>query len=126
MAIWQGKSRRLPTGGRRHIAQKKRKFEIGSEPHFTTVGETKLKNVRARGGHTKVRVLRVKTANVTDRKTGKTQVAEIVTVTGNGANPNYVRRNIVTKGAVVRTSLGQARVTSRPGQHGAINAVLIE
>jgi len=126
MAIWQGKSRRLATGGRRHVAQKKRRFEIGSEPHFTSIGTQKLKPFRTRGGHSRVRVLRAQTANVTDRKTGKTQVAQIVTVTANAANPNYVRRNIVTKGAVLKTSVGLARVTSRPGQDGCINAVLVE
>jgi small subunit ribosomal protein S8e len=36
-----------------------------------------------------------------------------------------VRQNIVTRGAVIETEAGRARVTSRPGQHGVINAVLI-
>ena len=44
----------------------------------------------------------------------------------NPANVNYVRRNIVTKGAVIETSAGRARVTSRPGQDGQINAVLVD
>ena len=44
----------------------------------------------------------------------------------NPSNVNYVRRNIVTKGAVIETSEGRARVTSRPGQTGQVNAVLIE
>ena len=43
----------------------------------------------------------------------------------NKANPNYVRRNIITKGAIVETSAGKAKVTSRPGQDGVINGVLI-
>jgi small subunit ribosomal protein S8e len=32
----------------------------------------------------------------------------------------------VTKGAIIQTEIGKARVTSRPGQSGAINAVLID
>ena len=39
---------------------------------------------------------------------------------------NYVRQNIITKGAVIMTDAGKARVTSRPGQSGSINAVLID
>jgi small subunit ribosomal protein S8e len=71
-------------------------------------------------------MLKANNANVTNPKTGKTAKATITTVTGNPANINYVRRNIITKGAIIQTSAGKARVTSRPGQHGAINAVLIE
>lgn len=126
MAIWQGESKRLPTGGRRKIAQKKRKFEIGREPVFAIIGDDKRKYVRIRAGETRVRIIQTQRANVTDPKTGKTTTATIKTVTGNPANVNYVRRNILTKGATIQTSAGKALITSRPGQHGAINAVLIE
>jgi small subunit ribosomal protein S8e len=34
--------------------------------------------------------------------------------------------NIITKGAVIETDAGKARVTSRPGQHGVVNAVLLK
>ncbi|MCI4362340.1 MAG: 30S ribosomal protein S8e, partial [Thermoplasmata archaeon] len=40
-------------------------------------------------------------------------------------NPNYVQRNIVTKGAILETELGLVRVRSRPGQDGVVNAVRI-
>ena len=43
----------------------------------------------------------------------------------NPSNPHLVRRNILTKGAVVETKLGKAKVTSRPGQEGTLNGVLI-
>ena len=126
MAIWQGESKRKRSGGRRMMAHKKRKFEIGREPVLPTIGADKRKYVRVRAAKTRVRMLTAQTANVTDPKTGKTAQAKIATVTGNPANINYVRRNILTKGAVVQTSAGKARITSRPGQHGAINAVLVE
>ena len=48
------------------------------------------------------------------------------TVRKNASNPNYVRRNIITKGAVIDTDAGRARVTSRPGQDGQVNAVRLE
>ena len=51
---------------------------------------------------------------------------EIKDVLENPANPHYVRRDIITKGAIVITDIGKARITSRPGQHGVVNAVLIE
>ncbi|MCK4384091.1 MAG: 30S ribosomal protein S8e, partial [Candidatus Lokiarchaeota archaeon] len=35
------------------------------------------------------------------------------------------RRHILTKGAVVETELGNARITSRPGQHGTLNGILM-
>ena len=51
--------------------------------------------------------------------------AKIEIVTANPANRHYVRRNIMTKGTIIKTDKGDARVTSRPGQDGVINAVLI-
>jgi small subunit ribosomal protein S8e len=50
----------------------------------------------------------------------------VTNVVGNDADPNYVRRNIVTKGAIVDTDLGRVRVTSRPGMHGVVSGVLME
>jgi small subunit ribosomal protein S8e len=44
----------------------------------------------------------------------------------NSANRNYVQRNFLNKGAIVQTELGAARVTSRPGQDGVVNVVLLE
>ena len=61
-----------------------------------------------------------------DRRTKKTVKSKILSVLENPANPNYVRRNIITKGAIIDTDIGTARVTSRPGQHGMINAILIK
>jgi small subunit ribosomal protein S8e len=128
MAIWQAESKRKPSGGRRIASHKKRKFEIGRETQSATLGEPKAKVVRTRGGHSRVRVITTNTIIVTDPKTGKAQRAQIVPpgVVTNAANPHYVRRNIITRGAVVKTNLGLARVTSRPGQHGTLNAVLVQ
>ena len=126
MAIWQGGSKRKNTGGIRLRSHKKRKFEIGREPVLTTIGDDKRKYVRVRAGVTRVRMLKANTANVTNPKTGKTSPAKITTVTGNPANINYVRRNILTKGAVVDTDMGKVKVTSRPGQSGALSGILVK
>jgi small subunit ribosomal protein S8e len=66
-----------------------------------------------------------KTAYVVDPKTGKTTQTEILSVIDNAANINYIRRNIINKGAIIDTKMGKARITSRPGQSGTINAVLL-
>ncbi|MHA1475907.1 MAG: 30S ribosomal protein S8e, partial [Promethearchaeota archaeon] len=39
---------------------------------------------------------------------------------------DYNRRNILTKGAIVKTKLGLVKITSRPGQTGQINGKLLE
>jgi small subunit ribosomal protein S8e len=72
-----------------------------------------------------MRLFKGEFANVADPKSGTTKTVKIVTVKDNPANPFYARRNITTKGAVIETELGDAVVTSRPGQEGIVNAVLL-
>jgi small subunit ribosomal protein S8e len=125
MASWQGKSQRKKTGGRRIYARKKRSREIGREKQYAQIGDQRLKFYVTRGRNQKVRILAAKEANIMDRRIKKTVRAKILSVLENPTNPHYVRRNIITKGAIVDTEIGIARITSRPGQHGMINAVLI-
>ncbi|MBM4240204.1 MAG: 30S ribosomal protein S8e [Euryarchaeota archaeon] len=126
MAIWQGKSLRKPTGGRAKLKRNKRKSELGKEAAETKIGERKIKKIRTRGGNRKIRLTIEDKINVVDPKTSKIEVTEILSVVENKANPHFVRRNIITKGAVVETNIGKVKVTSRPGQHGIINGVLVE
>lgn len=126
MALWQGRSVRKSTGGRYRPFRKKRKFEIGAEQQFTIIGERRIKKTRGMGGTHKIRLLSTRYANVVDPKNKKVLRAEIISVLENPSNPNYVQRNIITKGAIIKTSAGNARVTSRPGQDGTINAVLVK
>jgi len=125
MALWQGDSRRNKTGRRIRYVRGKRKFEIGREQHLTTIGTTKLKKVRTRGNNRKTRAMTADVAYVVDPKTNKTTKTEIISVVENPANIHYVRRNIITKGAIIETKLGKAQIISRPGQSGTINAILI-
>jgi small subunit ribosomal protein S8e len=125
MALWQGQSRRSNSGRRIRYGRSKRKFEIGREQHLTTIGNEKRKQVRTRGNSRKTRIMTTKTAYVIDPKTGKTAQTEILSVIDNAANINYIRRNIINKGAIIDTKMGKARITSRPGQSGTINAVLL-
>ncbi|HEY9245334.1 MAG TPA: 30S ribosomal protein S8e [Candidatus Methanoperedens sp.] len=122
---WQGKSTRKYTGGRIIRSRGKKRFELGGEEANTLLGETIRKKVKILGGKDKVRLLRDLTAVVTDPTTKTVKKVKIETVSGNPANIHYVRRNIITKGAIIRTEMGSARVTNRPGQEGSINAVLL-
>jgi small subunit ribosomal protein S8e len=119
-----GRSIRKRTGGRIRPNRKRRKHELGRLPAETQIGETTVRTIDARGNREKLRTLRTDVVNVA---TGGTTVeATIEDVVENPANPNYARRNIITRGAIVETSEGRARITSRPGQDGQVNAVLIE
>ena len=122
---YQGKSIRKPTGGRLRPNRGKRKFELGSEIVQPVIGATNRKVVNVMGNGSKVKVLKENVVNVTDPKSGKTQKTTMTTEVENPANKNYIRRNILTKGAVVMTELGKAKITSRPGQDGEVNAVLV-
>ncbi len=125
MTHWQGKSGRKITGGKRIFHRKKRKFEISSDYEFPRVAEEKRKIVNSRGNNQKVRVVGAEKVNLSDDE-GNVKQVEIDNVVENPADPNYVQRNILTKGAIIETEEGRAKITSRPGQDGVINAVLIE
>jgi small subunit ribosomal protein S8e len=88
------------------------------------VGEDRFRIIDARGNAPKLRTLSTDRVQVADGDT-VTQ-ATIENVVDNPSNINYIRRNIITKGAILETSVGRARVTSRPGQHGQVNAVLLD
>ncbi|MGM0604315.1 MAG: 30S ribosomal protein S8e [Halobacteriota archaeon] len=120
----QGRSTRKRTGGRLKPFRKKKRYQLGREPAETTVGEPRLQVIDSRGNDVKFRALSTNIANVSDGS--ETVEAEIEGVSENPSNVNYVRRNIITKGAVIETSEGPARVTSRPGQTGQVNAVKLE
>lgn len=121
-----GQHKRKPTGGTKRRWRGKRAFETGSEPTETILGPVKKRWVRTRGGAAKVRIAVADWAVVTDTGTHKSTKSKLLRVVGNPANVDYQRRGVITKGAIVETEVGQARVTSRPGQDGVINAILVE
>lgn len=125
MALSQFRASSKPSGGKYKAFKKKKAYQVGREPAFTTIGKIRTKKIRTRGNNQKVRVLSTDTVNLFDPKTKKYEQVKIKTVVGNPANRHFIRRNIITKGAVIETEKGKARVTSRPGQDGAVNVVLI-
>lgn len=125
MTIFQGKGHRKFTGGKLRQARSKRRYELGREPTLTRIGENSSKIIRGLGGSRKIVLMRGNEANVYDPKEKALKKVKILTVKENPANPHYVQRNILNKGTIISTELGDARVTSRPGQDGVINAVLL-
>ena len=126
MARSQARSRRKYTGKKYKHFRKKRKRELERPPIFTIIGEEKKKKQRVMGGNFKLKLFSSSYINVTNPSTNKTQKVKIIRFESNQASKDLNRRHILTKGAIVETEIGKARITSRPGQHGVLNGVLIE
>jgi small subunit ribosomal protein S8e len=126
MAISHKRSKRKPSGGRYHDARKKRLHELGSEPAYTKPGKRAIQLRRTTGGNVKTVLLREETANVYLPDQKKYEQLKIETIISNPANRHFVRRNIMTKGTIIKTPKGNARITSRPAQDGIINAILVK
>ena len=125
MARSTDRSKRKASGGRYHITRGKKSAELAGFPANTKLEkERKVRVTRIRGGDVKNSMLTASHVNVCDKK-GKATKLEILNVVGNPANPHLVRRNIITKGAVVETKMGKVKITSRPGQEAALNGVLV-
>lgn len=124
MAIRHDRGRRKATGGRFRKNRKSRKYDAGGEFTATTLGEHEVRKQDARGNTKKNRVKR--TQQVSLSVDGEAKQVDIEAVLENPANPDYVRRDILTKGTRIETGEGTAVVTSRPGQDGTVNAVLVD
>ena len=124
MVQWHLRSRQKPTGSLIGKRMKKKKYQRGRDYLPARLGEMRIRKIRTKGGGEKSIALAANVANIIVK--GKSQKAKILSVIENPADPQLVRRNIITKGAIIETEAGKARVTSRPGQDGTINAVLIE
>ena len=119
-------TKRKQTGGKKRPYRSKRIFDQGRHPVETLQGEEKLKTVKGRSAQKKTKLVKAATVNVTDPKTGKTEHLDILDVISNPAKADYNRRGVITKGTIIRTEKGLARITSRPGQDGALSAVTQE
>ena len=126
MVTWQGRALRKISGGRIRMARKKRRYELGREPVYTHIGDRRIKMVRVMGGNYKIKVLRDTYVSVYNPEIKKTEKVKINSVLENPANPHFAQRNIITKGAIVDTPIGKVKITSRPGQHGVLNGVLLQ
>ncbi len=119
-------TKRKPSGGRRIASRSRRKFEIDRYPSEAGVGTNIIDTRRTRGNNSKSSIKTVQTVNVTDPSSRRTTKLRIKNVTKNPANKDYERRGVVSRGALLETDEGTARVVSRPGQDGIVNAILVQ
>lgn len=126
MSYYQGNDLKKPTGGKKRRHRMKRKYELGRPPTETKVSSTDERVlIRVRGGNYKVRLKKAAYANVYIPDEKRFQKVRIIGVVETPANTEFARRGIIVKGAIIRTEIGLAKVTSRPGQDGVVNAVLV-
>ncbi len=125
MARSQVRSKRKYTGKKYKYFRKKRKRELERPRIDTEIGQEKKKKQRTMGGNFKIRLFASQFINVTDPNTNKTKKVRILRFESNDASKDLNRRHVLTKGAIVETELGNAKITSRPGQHGLLNAILV-
>ncbi|UCD01444.1 MAG: 30S ribosomal protein S8e [Promethearchaeota archaeon] len=125
MARSQARSKRKFTGKKYKHFRKKRKRELERPTIDTVMGTDKKKKQRVMGGNFKLKLFATQYINVTDPSTNKTQKVRILRFEENLASKDLNRRHVLTKGAVVETELGNVKITSRPGQHGILNGILV-
>jgi len=127
LAYWHSDlHKRKRTGGKSHPYRGRRKYERGGYPVETQVGDRAIRVERVRGGNVKIRVIRDDTVNLSIPSSGKTVKCKILRVVKNPSNKDYDRRGVITKGTIIETEHGLARVTSKLSSDGVVNAVLIE
>jgi len=125
MTVKQQISKKKLTGGKIFRHGKINRYELGRDYIPTRLSDkNKIKSLRVMGGNKKLILLNAKYVNVVvDKKSRKIEIENVIE---NKANPNFVRRNIITKGSVLKTKLGKVIVTSRPGQDGIVNGKLLK
>jgi small subunit ribosomal protein S8e len=126
VSYYQGDDLKKPSGGLKGRHRKKRKYELGSPPTKTTLSSEEERKVeRAMGGNYKVRLKATTYVNVS-LPDGTTRKVKILDVVETPENPQYAKFKIISKGSIVKTELGLVKITSRPGQDGVLNGVIIQ
>ncbi len=120
------------SGGKKRALRDKRRAHWGGffsrtkyEAPENAESKESRKEFRVRGGRSKVAAETIFYANVAAPGAGvkKTRVLNVVETP---ASRHFARENLVVRGALILTEAGKARVTSRPGQDGVVNAVLVK
>jgi len=111
------------TGGKYIARRKKKSYEIAGQKRIVKLGKEKRKTNRVRGGNKKTYLLNAKFVNVMDKV--KSKKVEIKNVSQTPSNRFLARQNILTKGTIVETELGNVRITNRPTQEGSVNGILV-
>merc|ERR1712232_760431 len=93
--------KRRKTGGKLTKYRKKRKFELGRPPAMTKIGETRIHDVRGRGGNLKFRALRLDSGNFSWGTEVCTRKVRVLDVVYNASNNELVRTKTLVKGAII-------------------------
>jgi len=102
--------KRKTSGGKTKITRKRRKHELGRIPGNCKLGTRRVTSVRARGGHFKVRALRLDTANFAWGTEGIAQRARILDVVYNATSNELVRTKTLVKNAIVSVDAAPFKV----------------
>lgn len=114
------------TGGHTSRFRGRRAFEKNRYSNETVLGEIELVQRKVLGNSRKKGLRKVNYVNVTESSTQKTFKIKILKVLKNPANRDYERRGVITKGCIIETEKGNVKVTSRPGQIGIVNGILLK
>jgi len=114
------------SGGKYKKTKKKKKHTLGNHIRIVKMGDVRRKKLRIRGGNHKIVLLKSNEINLMDVKTNKATKVKITNVLETPSNHFLARQNILTKGAVIETEKGKARITNRPSQEGSVQGILIE
>ena len=117
--------KRKHTGGLIKHTRSRRSDEKDSFSVDTLLGDHSIRVKNSRGGNIKVSLVSDNSVNVIDKSNNSIKKVAITRVLKNPSNRDYERRRVITRGAILDTELGKARVLSRPGQSGIINGILI-
>jgi len=117
------------TGGKYIPSRKKKLCERRGQERKVSLNkeakEDKRRTQRVCGGNLKISLLKAKFINILG-KDKKIKKVEIKNVLETPSNRFFARQNIITRGTIIETELGKARVTNRPSQEGFVNGVLVQ
>lgn len=117
------KKGRKITGGKYIQRRKIKSAERPGQKRVIKLGKEKSKTLRTRGGNKKTCLLKGQFINIPDKKIKKLEIKNVIETP---SNKFLARQNILTKGTIVETEKGKAKITNRPSQEGIINGILIE
>ena len=101
------KRKRKITGKKYIKSRKKKTYEHIGQKRIVKIGEENKKTKKVLGGN-------------------KIQKSKIKNVIETPSNRFLARQNILTKGTIIETEIGKARIINRPSQDGCVNGILIE
>jgi len=117
------------TGGKYIKRRKKKSYERTGQATIVKLGDDKKKSKRIMGGGKKSFLIKARFVNVkiTSKEKGKKdQKVEIKNVLETPSNRFLARQNVITKGTIVETELGNVKITNKPSQEKNLNGVLVQ